>query len=176
MSEPKPVKFIQHLRGLREDRGAMAALKRSLAFNADELGDVRAYRYVEPFVRDETEWRRHVYYLVAGLYALHPEEGPQPLAEVLSDLWHKEQQSRSLEARFRSLLESDPDQLPDRLRRIVTYIRSKGASLNYERLLGDILHWKSQNRRVQQRWARQFYRGVQVDEEEQIETHAEVEA
>ncbi|MCL6649912.1 MAG: type I-E CRISPR-associated protein Cse2/CasB [Chloroflexi bacterium] len=176
MGDPKPVKFIQHLRELRDDRGAMAALKRSLAFNADELGDVRAYRYVEPFVQGESEWRRHVYYLVAGLYALHSEEGEQSLAEVLSDLWQREQQLRSLESHFRSLLESDPDQLPDRLRRIVTYVRSKGASLNYERLLGDLLHWKSQNRWVQQRWARQFYRGVQVGGEGQVETHAEVDA
>lgn len=176
MSEPKFVKFVQHLRELREDRGAMAALRRSLAFNADELGDIRAYRYVEPFVQGEGEWRRHVYYLVAGLYALHPEEGEQSLAEVLSNLWQKGQQPRSLEVRFRSLLESDLDQLPDRLRRIVTYVRSKGASLNYMRLLSDLLRWNSQDRWVQQRWARQFYRGVQVAEEKQIETHAEVEA
>jgi CRISPR system Cascade subunit CasB len=174
MSDSKPTKFIQHLRELRGDRGAMAALRRSLAFTSDELGDVRACRYVEPFVQGESEWGRHVYYLVAGLYALHPEEGEQSLAKVLSDLWQRNQQPQSLELRFRSLLESDPDQLPDRLRRIVTYVRSKGAPLNYERLLADLLNWQSQDRRVQRRWAHQFYRAAQVGEEERIETRAEV--
>jgi CRISPR system Cascade subunit CasB len=154
-AKSKTQAFIEHLRRLRTDRGAMAVLRRSLAADPE---DVRAYRYVEPFVSDESGWRRRAYYLVAGLFALHPEESGSTLAEVLGDLWRRDGQRSGLERRFHALLEADPDQLPDRLRRVVAYIASKRAGgLNYVRLLEDLLRWYRPSGRVRQRWAREFY-------------------
>jgi CRISPR system Cascade subunit CasB len=173
----KLTRFIDFLRTLRDDRGAMAALRRSLWFDARELGDARACRYVEPFASSETtEWRRHAYYIVAGLYALHPQEGKQTLAQALRGLWRSAGQPPSLEARFLRLLESDIDQLPGRLRGLVAWAKSKGAPLNYERLLNDLLSWGRQDRQVQQTWAREFYGDAPSPQGGQAETDAEVQA
>jgi CRISPR system Cascade subunit CasB len=178
MTDSKPERFISHLQELQKDRGAMAALRRILASEPGQPVDARAYRYVEPYVEDESEWQRAMYYLVAGLFALHPQQGEQTLAEALSDLWRqdqqRDQQRSSTETRFLALLDSDPDQLPDRLRRVVAYLRSKNKGLDYQRLLIDLLQWRRPDRRVQQRWARQFYRISQQPTEN--EAPREVEA
>ena len=173
MTDNKPARFIEHLQKLQEDRGAMAALRRILASDPRQALDARAYRYVEPFAEGESEWRRAMYYLVAGLFALHPQQGQQTLAEALADLWLQEKQPPSTEARFLALLDSDTDQLPDRLRRAVAYLRSKNKGLDYQRLLSDLLQWRVPERRVQHRWARQFYRTSQQKAEEQAPREVE---
>lgn len=172
----KSTEFLEHLRGLKSDRGAMAALRRSLSFAPGELGDVRSYSYVEPFAQGESERRRRMYYLVAGLFALHPEEDEQTLPEALAALAAAESLSSSLELRFRALLDSDDDQLPDRLRRLVTYLRSKNLGLNYQRLLDDLLWWDHPDKRVQRRWARAFYGGAKLAGAPPLATGTEVEA
>jgi CRISPR system Cascade subunit CasB len=156
MSDDKPARFFRHLRELRDDRAAMAALRRSLAFDASELGEVRAYRFVEPFVASEDGWRREAYYLAAGLYAMHPEEAAVSLPEALSRLCHEDGQ-RSIERHFQALLQADRDELPDRLRRLVAMLRAKGKGIDYEKLLRDLLRWNAPDRWVQRRWARIFY-------------------
>lgn len=170
----KSERFVEYLEGLREDRGAMAALRRTLAFDPGELGDTRAYRYVEPFVQDEEGWRWQAYYLVAGLYALHPDGEKLSLAEALSQVWHEEDRPRSLEERFLALLDADSDQLPDRLRRVVSYLKAKRKGVNYQRLLEDLLGWFNPGRRVQRRWAREFYRAAQIAPAESEEMQEEV--
>jgi CRISPR system Cascade subunit CasB len=174
MTDSKPERFIRHLQELKEDRGAMAALRRILASEPGHPVDARAYRYVEPFVEEEIEWQRAMYYLVAGLFALHPQQSEQTLPEALSDLWRQDNQRPSTERRFLALLDSDADQLPDRLRRVVAYLRSKNKGLDYERLLSDLLQWRRPDRRVQQRWAQEFYRTSQQHVES--EAPPEVEA
>lgn len=168
MMDTKPDRFLKHLRNLRDDRGAMASLRHTLVSEPGQPLDARAYRYVEPFVQGEDEWRRAMYYLVAGLYAFHPQEGEQTLAEAMCDMWLLERQHPSTENRFLALLDADTDQLPDRLRRVVAYLRSKSKGLDYPRLLSDLLQWRRPDRSVQRRWARQFYGASQqqVAEEE----------
>jgi CRISPR system Cascade subunit CasB len=141
MSDDKPARFFRHLRELRDDRAAMAALRRSLAFDASELGE---------------GWRREAYYLAAGLYAMHPEEAAVSLPEALSRLCHEDGQ-RSIERHFQALLQADRDELPDRLRRLVAMLRAKGKGIDYEKLLRDLLRWNAPDRWVQRRWARIFY-------------------
>ncbi len=170
----KSERFVKYLEGIREDRGAMAALRRTLAFGPGELGHTRAYRYVEPFVQHEEGWPRQAYYLVAGLFALHPDGENASVAEALSRVWQQEDRPPSLERRFLALLDADADQLPDRMRRIVTYLRSKRQGLDYQRLLEDLLGWFSRNRRVQLRWAREFYRSAEAVRESSEEAHVEV--
>ena len=177
----KPQRFIEYLRDLldpekhRDARGTAAALRRILA--ASDPGDpedVRAYQYVEPFVQTESGWHRHAYYLVAGLYATHPEEDERTLCEALSDIWRREGQRDSLELRFRALVGADPDQLPDRLRRTVLYLRSRGEAFDYARLLADLLDWSRSDRQVQRRWSREFYGRLQADAEGQPPVRTEV--
>ncbi|MDR7556563.1 MAG: type I-E CRISPR-associated protein Cse2/CasB [Armatimonadota bacterium] len=172
----KSERFVAYLEDLRKDRGAMAALRRILAFNPGEWGDARAYRYVEPFVQDEDGWRWQAYYLVAGLYALHPDGEKPSLAEAVSQVWQEEDRPPSLEGRFLALLDADSDQLPDRLRRVVAYLKSKRKGVNYQRLLEDLLGWFSPDRRVQRRWAREFYRSAEIAPAESEETQVEVQS
>ena len=67
--------FIDWLEKLNaKDTKVRAVLRRSLAFTPGTFPG--AYPYVEPFLKDEENlWRRQVYYLVAGLWAQHWQEG-----------------------------------------------------------------------------------------------------
>jgi len=159
--EDKVERFIGYLETLeaRKDRGVLAALRRCLAFDPEEFVDPRPYRYLGPFL-EGSPWEQRAYWLTAGLYAFHPTDRPGTdtaldLPTALARLYQDGQEA--IEARFRALLEAAPDQLPDRLRRVVSIVRSKGLRLDYRALLRDLLAWGHPRRRVQRRWARAFY-------------------
>src|ERR1035441_5493075 len=100
--------FVEHLRLLHErDRGALAILRRSLGFAPGAYPP--AYAYVERFVgtdRKASDPFRLALYLVAGLYALHPEMSTNSLATGLAELMHR-RNSGSIESRFLALLGAD---------------------------------------------------------------------
>lgn len=67
----------------------------------------------------------------------------------------------SIEQRFIALLDADEEQLPYRLRQMVQLVKAEeGIRIHWARLLDDLLDWNHPERRVQQRWARAFYRTV----------------
>lgn len=165
-------RFVDSLGKL--DRKARAELRRSLAFEPATYPP--AYPYVEPFVArdDERRW----FYLLAGLYALHGQgslppsgvaegrsEGQGPtLGSAAAELYVKRGRSPSIEQRFVVLLDADSEQLPHRLRQMVTLLRTEQVSLDWRQLLKDLLYWNHERRFVQQRWAKGFYRVPQNDE------------
>lgn len=155
--------FVGWLESLKRGRTwppARAALRRSLAFDPGTYPP--AMPYVEPFVKEEG-WRREAHYLVAGLYALKDgahQEG-QSLAQALSGAGQR-RDSQSAEKRFLALLDADRDQIAFRLRQAVGL--AEGA-LDFGRLLDDLLHWFDPDRKVQARWAREFYRVEKVDKD-----------
>lgn len=119
-------KFIEWLENLNEkDTKVRAVLRRSLAF--DPGGYVPAFPYVEPFLKDDdSDWRRDVHYLVAGLWAMHWREWRnEPLIKIgeACAIFDKEKRSKmsaedqrkltSTEKRFINLLDADADQLPN---------------------------------------------------------------
>ena len=69
----------------------------------------------------------------------------------------------SLERRFAILLDADYDpergegELPFRLRQTVKLIVSSGAGIDWPQMLGDLRGWNDPEKRVQKRWARDFY-------------------
>jgi CRISPR system Cascade subunit CasB len=152
-------RFVQHLETLSEEnRGAMATLRRSLAFDPGTFPP--AYQFVEAFVVQEEGWRWGAHYLVAGLYAMHTSHTPDPeesLGRALARLYER-RPTPSTEARFINLLNADPDQLSHRLRQVVALLKGEAIPLNYARLLLDLQQWSRDDRRVQQIWARHFYR------------------
>jgi len=106
-------------------------------------------------------WKREAHYLVAALYALKDgahQEG-RTLARALRE---KARESDSVEKRFLALLDADRDQIAFRLRQAVALVE---GGLDFARLLDDLLGWFSPERRVQARWAREFY-GTEASEEE----------
>lgn len=157
--------FIAWLEDIN-DQGtkARAMLRRSLAF--DPGTHISAYPYVEPFLRGEVEgWRRQMHYLVGGLWAAHWREGRTgpivPLARACA-LHQIKSGSASTERRFIHLLDADREQLPYRLRHMVALLNEE--SIDFQILLSDLLFWSRDDKRVQNAWARDFYRALNPSE------------
>jgi len=151
--------FIEWLEKVNEkDTKVRAVLRRSLAFNPGAY--VPAYPYVEPFIKEETNsWRRQVYYLVAGLWAMHWREGKrgQPLSiGKACGKYQKESGSANTERRFITVLDADSDQVSHRLRQMIALL--KDQAVDFEDLLKGLLYWNDDQKRTQNTWARDFYR------------------
>jgi len=157
--------FIEWLEMLNEkDTKVKAVLQRSLAFDPGTF--VPAYPYVEPFVQGEgNSWRREMHYLVASLWAAHWREGrngePIPIGKACQDLYLARDKSSSIERRFITLLDSDQDQLPHRLRQMVALLKEQ--AIDFEVLLSGLFYWNDDRKRTQNVWARDFYRNLQED-------------
>ncbi|MFH1980369.1 MAG: type I-E CRISPR-associated protein Cse2/CasB [Pseudomonadota bacterium] len=159
--------FIEWLETLSEkDSKVRAVLRRSLAFDPGQF--VPAYPYVEPFVKNETNsWRRKAHYLVAGVWAAHWREGEKggviPLGRA-GAAYQTASGSTSTERRFITLLDSDEDQLPNRLRQIIALL--KDYPIDFEALLKGLLYWNADRKPTQNAWARDFYRASAMEEKD----------
>lgn len=167
--------FIDHLTRLAEknaDRGALAALRHSLAFPPGRYP--KAYPYVERFVPPEwhaEDGRRLALYAVAGLWARHPSSRGASLAASFGELMRLRDNAPSIEQRFIALLGADAEGVMDHLRQAIGLLAAEGLGLDYARLLSDLQVWLSpsgayaghtdQLDRIRQRWARDFYRAQQ---------------
>jgi CRISPR system Cascade subunit CasB len=137
-----------------------AVLRRSLAFDPGTC--IEAFPSVEPFLsKDTDEWQRQMYYLTAGLWALGSGSGERSFVDVLAQREHSEKARSdsgnltSTERRFIALLDADRDQLPHRLRQLISLISD--SPIDWSELLNDLNYWNYRGRKVQQRWARRFY-------------------
>lgn len=158
--------FIGHLHQLASNnRAAMAELRRSLSFEPG--AHPKAFPYVERFVAAEAHELsagRRARYLVAGLFALHPEDQDATVAQAFGRLWLKQDKSPAIEQRFIGLLECDHQTLPQHLRQCIQLLKAHDFSVNYQQLLADLEIWLNPQvdsewrDRIRQRWARDFYR------------------
>lgn len=160
-------RFVTYLEELerKEDRAALAALRRSLGKSPGEAAD--AHRFVLPF--NPAVWEEPAYYLVAGLFALHPaswrkEEGDkQPTNFGASFAWLRSKtDSDSIEKRFVALLDCHEDDLGEHLRHAVSLLQSQEIPVDWVRLLKDLNNWNHEDRFVQRNWARAFWAGGQT--------------
>lgn len=155
MTEPNP--FITFLEGLREDRGALAALRRGMG---QPPGTVPAmYPYVVRFLPEQARpWQEKVYYLIAGLFAYHPQEGG---AGNMGDHFARARlpggDDTAIERRFTALLAAHPDDLDGYLRQAISFLRSKEVPVNWHQLFADVQGWGWESRSVQKRWAASFW-------------------
>ena len=152
------------------DTKVRAVLRRSLAF--DPGTNIPAFPYVEPFLKGEAEgWRRQMHYLVAGLWAAHWREdrtgAVAPLARACA-LHQRATGSASTERRFVHLLDADREQLPHRLRQMIALLKEQ--PIDFQSLLNDLLYWNSADKRVQNAWARAFYKTLDPIETADTET------
>lgn len=159
----------------KRDSRLRAVLRRSLAF--DPCAFPAAYPYVEPFLKaEDSHWRRQVHYLVAALWATHWKSGRTGAPLTIGKAVAQHQLvsgSASTERRFIALLDADADELPYRLRQMVALL--KDQAIDFDALLVDLLRWHAPDKRVQNQWARQFYRTLQKDTDlpEESETEEE---
>lgn len=154
------VGYLQSLAG-RDDRAALAALRRGLGKGPGEAGEM--FRYVVPWTGELRGWREEVYYLVASLFALHPEnwqggvDGESNLGASLAMAARKGGET-GVERRFVAMLNSDRDSLPDHLRHAVAFCKSAEIPIDWGKLLRQLPHWDAEGRSVQRDWARAFWR------------------
>uniref|UniRef100_A0ABX1PPX3 Type I-E CRISPR-associated protein Cse2/CasB n=2 Tax=Aromatoleum anaerobium TaxID=182180 RepID=A0ABX1PPX3_9RHOO len=148
------------------DRGALAALRRSLAFDPGSYPP--AFPFVERFVgsqRHTADPFRKALYVAAGLFALHPaQRADYSLAMAFGHLKLK-RDSNSIEQRFITLLAADPENLSNYLRQAVSLLAADGIAFDYTMLLDDLTRWLNpyaheQRDALRQRWARDFYRAL----------------
>lgn len=166
MSEPQP--FVTYLESLREDRAALAHLRRGLGRPLGTVVDMFPYvaRWVPP---DAPRALEDSYYLIAALFALHPDAGG---TGNVGDHFRRvvredEQSATAVERRFTALLAAHPNDLDFYLRQAVSYLRSKEVPVNWHQLCADVRWWAHPEHRVQRRWARSFW-GYSPDSEPSV--------
>ena len=167
--EEKTHPFVEYLESLREDRGALAALRRGLGHPPGAVADM--YRYVVPWLpNDAPPWEEAPYYLVATLFAYHPDKegkgaGQGNMGNHFAQARDPQSDNAALERRFTTLLTAHPDDLDVYLRQAVSFLKSKDVPVNWHRLFYDLRGWGHPNRYVQKRWAGSFW-GKRKPEEE----------
>lgn len=149
--------FITYLESLREDRGALAALRRGLG---QPPGDAREmYPYVVRWLPAEAGAQRETaYYLVAALFAYHPDPGGNGnLGQAFRRTLDTNGDSTATERRFTALLTAHQDDLPFYLRQAISYLKSKEVPVDWHQLFADILAWGHPAGYIQKHWARAFW-------------------
>jgi CRISPR system Cascade subunit CasB len=179
VSEPRESledRFAARLRQLEKDgdRATLAQLRRglgkSLGFAAERDGWVIAR--VPPTLPDPA---LEAYCLTASLFALHPQAGGAGSLAASFASWHDQERQRlgkapgerldNIDRRFAALLHSDREDLPDRLRRAVALLKAHEVPVHWAQLLRDVQFWDHPRRRVQVRWSRDFWAGVQAGDQ-----------
>ncbi len=157
MTEKHP--FITYLEDLRDrdDRGALAALRRGLGQEPGRA--VEMYRYVVPWIRDQaSRQEERAFYLIAALFAYHPDPGGWGnLGDAFRRTLDPQGDNTAIERRFTALLAAHPDDLPFYLRQAVGFLKSKEVALDWHQLLVDRLAWDHPEGYVQKQWARSFW-------------------
>lgn len=150
--------FVNYLESLREreDRGALAALRRGLGKPPGTVAEM--HPIVVPRLPAGLSSRgEDLYYLVSSLFAYHPQDGEiGNLGETFRRV-RSATDSDSVEKRFVALLNCHVDDLPDHLRHAVGLAESHEVPVNYRSLLKDLRYWDHPDRFVQRQWARSFW-------------------
>jgi CRISPR system Cascade subunit CasB len=166
--------FIGHLLSFakegNEDRGALADLRSGLGKEPGQMA--RVHKHVVPWL-PERRYDDRWYYVTAALFGSFPKHrGGFSVGRAFKPLREK---SDSMEARFVALLNAHPDDLDDHLRHAVSLLKANEQSIDWFRMLEDLLQWDHPEGHVQLRWARDFYggqpvaAGVQANDEHQPE-------
>lgn len=160
--------FITYLESLREERGALAALRRGLG---QPPGTVAAmYPFVVRWLpEDAPRWREATYYTIAALFAYHPAQGGT--GDMGNHFFRAREpggDDTAIERRFTALLAAHAEDLEAYLRQAISYLKSKDVPVHWHQLLADTLAWGHPGRYVQRRWARSFWgRSTQGNEQEE---------
>jgi len=152
--------FIEYLQGIqnRNDRAALADLRRGLG---DEPGAAQEMaKYIYPFFDKRDDREEFGFFLVASLFALHPETAPaskdNPNLGAHLRLMAKgdEDELKRLERRFTQLLAAERSDLPELLPRAISLLKATGEPVNWRQLLNDVIVWNDYTRKD---WARGFW-------------------
>lgn len=154
-SEAAP--FISYLGQLRDrqDRAALAALRRGLGKDPGEAPEM--FRYVVPWLPAEG-WADRRYFTTAALFAMHPEEGGSGnMGDHFAKVRAATSSDEAVERRFTALLSAHSDDLPYHLRQAVSLCHARGVPVNWDQLFKDMAGWEWASHSVQRQWARSFW-------------------
>ena len=149
--------FIEYLESLRDDRGALAALRRGLGQPPGTVTSM--YPCVVPWLPAEAPpWQETAYYLIAALFAYHPADGGTGnMGHHFGRARDPQRDDTAIERRFTALLAAHPDDLDGYLRQAVSFLRAQEVPINWHQLLTDVRGWGHPDRYVQRQWAGAFW-------------------
>jgi len=151
------IEYLESLRDLRDDRAALAALRRGLGQPPGTVAGM--YPYVVPWLPgDVSRQREAAYYLIAALFAFHPAAGETGnMGHHFARTRTPQGDDTAIERRFTALLAAHSDDLDFYLRQAVSFLKSKEVPINWHQLLSDILAWGHPDHYVQRQWANAFW-------------------
>ena len=164
--------FVSALESLERDhdRGVLAELRRGRGRGFGEHA-ARDGWVLRALSRCGAAWdggdrRIAICCLIASLFAQHSALGGKG---SLGTAFHRLASSapgaeQGAERRFHQLLDSDFEDLPERLRHAVSLLKSKEISIDWRRMLADLCNWEWASRGVQKAWSRDFWAPVAYGE------------
>jgi len=168
-------KFATYLAGLaeREDRAALAHLRRGLGRPPGTAPEM--FPIVAPWTHSMRDWEADIYYVVAALFASHPESTDEGNFGDTCRRTHgrtrsghrvgEEHEVDRLERRFVALLNAHVGDLQWHLRHAVDLAAGEDVPVNWAQLLYDLDHWTHPDRFVQRQWANHYWGGRRSDED-----------
>ncbi|MCG7540340.1 type I-E CRISPR-associated protein Cse1/CasA [Pseudoalteromonas sp. CO348] len=145
-------------------RDILAALRKSL--DLQKGSQLTAISYLGPLLSSEDE-RSKVQAFIAGLFASHAKVYQEAQHSSFGHIWYQadKDQRRGMSFRFECLLEAKGEQLKQTLRQMVQILKSKDIAIDYRTLMEDLYHWDSDDKRIQLKWARDYWaKPTQSDE------------
>ena len=117
---------------------------------------------VNVYYGDEDLW-----FVAACIHCLWPaeEKGRRPMQECIACV---KDSSDSFEKRFTGLLETlwgEDGYLCGKLERMAKYLKQKGYAVDGAELLPALIGWNDEEKRVQKRWIKAYWRTEQITEE-----------
>jgi len=137
-------RFLKYLGQLKNDRGAMADLRRAL----NPVQRPRAW----PLLAQVGGIDEPRFETIAGLFGRHPEE--TTAGNLGTTCMQLSGEHKSFEGRFRRLLSCDRDNVCEHVRPVVFAAAAKGIRVNHEQLFIDLWYWSDA---VKARWATEFW-------------------
>jgi CRISPR system Cascade subunit CasB len=171
------LRFLQSVSDrIKNDNGAKADFKRALSSEPSHIRKV--YPTVLPYLGNVSDWeQKQIWIPVACLSVYYP----QPLREVdkQRNFGHSCQglatatNSYGADRRFRALLDLALTDIQAPLTALVRQMKSKGIAIDYPKLLADLRQWEHPNQYIQDQWARAFWRGSVLPQEDQLSQNDE---
>jgi CRISPR system Cascade subunit CasB len=115
----------------------------------------------------EKSWDKgRIWIFIAGLFAHYPQPVEQPHKGnfgnscwlLQQDIHRQSPDAKGVERRFHTLLDTAFENVQSPVATLLRQMKSKHVAVNYPRLLTDLHWWDGIDKRVQDKWARDFWR------------------
>ena len=154
--------------GIGDGRGRLARLRRSLSRRGVAPVAIAEVGGLLPRLPEDAEGADRVldtHLWVAALFATHATKMDAPWyggyvakgASFGTSCNKLRSSSASVDQRFAALLDARWEDLPYRLRQIVSLLAASDVGVRYERLLEDLLAWDKPGRPVQRAWSLDYW-------------------